>query len=147
MKKLGLKLSDIRKNMESVFRDLSAVTGHEDIDITKEHHQSSVIPTPKSEASNEEVLVCWGGVAAASSADELTPNDFDAGLLLTGHAEPEVTGAIILTMCDRLLRLSVDAGAFPDIRVPMSMLASSLIPDVFDDDDDDDDDDDRCGHA
>lgn len=138
-----MKLSDIRKKMESVFRDLSAVTGHADIDITKEHHHSSVIPTPKSEASNEEVLVCWGGVSAASSADELTPNDFDAGLLLTGHAEPEVTGAIILTMCDRLLKLSVDAGAFPDIRVPLAMLASNLIPeDMFDDDDDD-----RCGHA
>lgn len=140
-----MKLSDIRKKMESVFRDLSADTGHADIDLTKEQHHSRIIPTPKSEASNEEVLVCWGGVAAASSADELTPNDFDAGLLLTGHAEPEVTGAIILSMCDRLLKLSVDAGVFPDIRVPLSMLASSLIPDVFDDDDDDDDD--RCGHA
>lgn len=137
-----MKLSDIRMKMQSVFRDLSAVTGHADIDITKEHHQSRVIPTPKSEASNEEVLVCWGGVAAASSADELTPNDFDAGLLLTGHAEPEVTGAIILTMCDRLLKLSVDAGAFPDVSVPLAMLASSLIPDMSDDDDDD-----RCGHA
>lgn len=143
MKKLGLKLSDIRKKMESVFRDLSAVTGHADIDITKEHHHSSVIPTPKHEATNEEVLVCWGGVAAASSADVMTPNDFDAGLLLTGHAEPEVTGAIILTMCDRLLKLGVDAGAFPDVRVPLAMLASSLIPDMSDDDDDDD----RCGHA
>lgn len=137
-----MKLSDIRKQMESVFRDLSVATGHADIDITKEHHHSSVIPTPKSEASNEEVLVCWGGVAAASSADELTPNDFDAGLLLTGHAEPEVTGAIILSMCDRLLNLSVAAGAFPDVRVPLAMLASSLITDMSDDDDDD-----RCGHA
>lgn len=136
-----MKLSDIRKKMESVFRDLSAVTGHADVDLTKEQHQCSVIPTPKSEASNEEVLVCWGGVAVASSADELTPNDFDAGLLLTGHAEPEVTGAIILTMCDRLLKLGVEAGAFHDIRVPLTMLASSLIPDMFDDDDD------RCGHA
>lgn len=143
MKKLGLKLSDIRKKMESVFRDLSAVTGHADIDLTKEQRHSSVIPTPKSEASNEEVLVCWGAVAAASSAAELTPNDFDSGLLLSGHAEPEVTGAIILTMCDRLLKLSVDAGAFPNIRVPLAMLASSLIPDMSDDDDDDD----RCGHA
>ena len=142
MKKLGLKLSDIRKKMESVFRDLSAVTGHADVDLTKEQRHSSVIPTPKSEASNEEVLVCWGGVAAASSADELTPNDFDSGLLLTGHAEPEVTGAIILSMCDRLLNLSVDAGAFPDVRVPLAMLASSLIPDMSDDADDD-----RCGHA
>ena len=139
-----MKLSDIRKQMESVFRDISAVTGHADIDLTKEQRHSSVIPTPKSEASNEEVLVCWGGVAAASSADELTPNDFDSGLLLTGHAEPEVTGAIILSMCDRLLNLSVDAGAFPDVRVPLAMLASSLIPDMSDDDDDDDD---RCGHA
>lgn len=142
MKKLGLKLSDIRKKMESVFRDLSAVTGHADVDLTKEQRHSSVIPTPKSEASNEEVLVCWGGVAAASSADELTMDDFDSGLLLTGHAEPEVTGAIILSMCDGLLKLSVDAGAFPDIRVPLAMLASSLIPDMSDDDDDD-----RCGHA
>ena len=140
MKKIGLQLSDIRKKMESVFRDLSAVTGHADIDLTKEQRHSSVIPTPKHEATNEEVLVCWSAVSAASSADELTPNDFDAGLLLTGHAEPEVTGAIILTLCDRLLKLSVDAGAFPDIRVPLAMLASSLIPDMSDDDD-------RCGHA
>lgn len=139
MKKLGLKLSDIRKKMESVFRDLSAVTGHADIDLTKEQRHSSVIPTPKSEASNEEVLVCWGGVAAASSADELTMDDFASGLLLTGHAEPEVTGAIILSMCDRLLKLSVEAGAFPDISVPLAMLASSIIPDMSDDD--------RCGHA
>lgn len=143
MKKPELKLADIRKKMESVFRDLSAVTGHADIDITKEQRHSSVIPTPKHEATNEEVLVCWGGVDAACSADELTPNDFDSGLLLTGHAEPEVTGAIILSMCDRLLNLSVEAGAFPDVRVPLAMLASSLIPDMSDDNDDDD----RCGHA
>lgn len=141
-KKIELKLSDIRKKMESVFRDLSAVTGHADIDLTKEQRHSSVIPTLKHEATNEEVLVAWGGVAAACSADDMTPNDFDAGLLLTGHAEPEVTGAIILSMCDRLLKLSVDAGAFPDIRVPLAVLASSLIPDMSDDDDDD-----RCGHA
>lgn len=137
-----MKLSDIRKKMESVFRDLSAATGHADIDITKEHHHSSVIPTPKSEASNEEVLVCWGAVAAASSAADMTQDDFDAGLLLSGHAEPEVTGAIILTMCDRLLKLSVEAGAFPDIRVPLATLVSGLIPDMSDADDDD-----RCGHA
>lgn len=137
-----MKLSDIRMKMESVFRDLSAVTGHADIDLTKEHHHSSVIPTPKDKATNEEVLVCWCGVSAASSADELTPNDFDAGLLLTGHAEPEVTGAIILTLCDRLLKISIESGAFPDIRVPLAMLASNLIPDMSDDDDDD-----RCGHA
>lgn len=142
MKKLGLKLSDIRELMEETYRHIGKATGHADVDLTKEQRHSSVIPTPKSEASNEEVLVCWGGVAAASSADELTPNDFDSGLLLTGHAEPEVTGAIILSMCDRLLNLSVDAGAFPDIRVPLAMLASSLIPDMSDDDDDD-----RCGHA
>lgn len=139
MKKIGLKLSDIRSVMEETYRHIGKVTGHEDVDLTKEQHHSRVIPTPKSEASNEEVLVCWGGVAAASSADELTPNDFDAGLLLTGHAEPEVTGAIILTLCDRLLKVGVEAGAFPDIRVPLTTLASSLIPDMSDDD--------RCGHA
>lgn len=139
MKKIGLKLSDIRSVMEETYRHIGKVTGHDDVDLTKEQHHSRVIPTPKSETSNEEVLVCWGGVAAASSADELTPNDFDAGLLLTGHAEPEVTGAIILTLCDRLLKVGVEAGAFPDISVPLAMLASSIIPDMSDDD--------RCGHA
>lgn len=139
MKKIGLKLSDIRSVMEETCRHIGKVTGHDDVDLTKEHHHSRTIPTPKSEASNEEVLVCWGGVAAASGADELTPNDFDTGLLLTGHAEPEVTGAIILTLCDRLLKVGVEAGAFPDISVPLAMLASSLIPDMSDDD--------GCGHA
>lgn len=139
MKKPELKLADIRSVMEETYRHIGKVTGHDDVDPTKEHHHSSVIPTPKSEASNEEVLVCWSAVSAASSADKLTPNDFDAGLLLTGHAEPEVTGAIILTLCDRLLKLSVDAGAFPDIRVPLATLVSGLIPDMSDDD--------RCGHA
>ena len=139
MKKIGLKLSDIRSVMEETYRHIGKVTGHADVDLTKEQRHSSVIPTPKSEASNEEVLVCWSAVSAASSADELTPNDFNAGLLLTGHAEPEVPGAIILTMCDRLFKLSVDAGAFPDIRVLLAMLASSIIPDMSDDD--------RCGHA
>lgn len=134
-----MKLSDIRSMMEATYRRIGSVTGHVDVDLTKEHHHSRVVPTPKSEASNELVLVCWGAVSAASSADDLTPNDFDAGLLLTGHAEPEVTGAIILTLCDRLLKVGVEAGAFPDVRVPLAMLASSIIPDMSDDD--------RCGHA
>ena len=139
MKKIGLKLSDIRSVMEETYRHIGKVMGHDDVDLTKEQHHSRVIPTPKSEASNEEVLVCWGGVAAASSADDMTQGDFDAGLLLTGHAEPEVTGAIILTMCERLLRMSVEAGVFSDVREPLAMLASSIIPDMSDED--------RCGHA
>lgn len=139
MKKIGLRLSAIRALMEKTYRGIAKVTGNEDVDLTKEQQHSSVIPTPKSEASNEEVLVCWSAVSAASSADELTPNDFDAGLLLMGHAEPEVTGAIILALCVRLLELSVKAGTFPDIRVPLTMLASSIIQDMSDDD--------RCGHA
>lgn len=143
MKKPELKLADIRSVMEETFRHIGKVTGHADVDITKEQHHAQVIPTLKHEATNEEVLVCWGAVAAASSAADMTQDDFDAGLLLSGHAEPEVTGAIILTMCDRLLKLSVEAGAFPDIRVPLATLVSGLIPDMSDDDDDDD----RCGHA
>lgn len=139
MKKLGLKLSDIRSMMEETYRRIGKVTGHADVDLTKEQHHSRALPTPKSEASNEEVLVCWSAVSAASSADELTQDDFDAGLLLTGHAEPEVTGAIILTLCDRLLKVGVEAGAFPNVRVPLAVLASSIIPDMSDDD--------RCGHA
>lgn len=139
MKKIELKLSDIRSVMEETYRHIGKVTGHDDVDLTKEQHHSRTIPTPKHEATNEEVLVCWGAVSAASSADDMTQDNFDAGLLLTGHAEPEVTGAIILVMCDRLLKVGVEAGAFPDISVPLVMLASSIIPDMSDDD--------RCGHA
>lgn len=134
-----MKLSDIRALMEETYRRIDKVTGHADVDLTKEQHHSRIIPTPKSEAANEEVLVCWGAVSAASSADDLTQGDFDAGLLLTGHAEPEVLGAILLTMCERLLRMSVEAGVFSDVREPLAMLASSIIPDMSDDD--------RCGHA
>ena len=132
-----MKLSDIRMKMQSVFRDLSAVTGHADIDLTQEQHHSRVVPTPKIEASNELVLVCWGAVSAASSADDMTQDDFDSGLLLTGHAEPEVTGALILGMCDRLLKLGIEAGAFPHISVPLELLAQSCSPE----------DESRCGHA
>ena len=132
-----MKLSDIRMKMQSVFRDLSAVTGHADIDLTQEQHHSRVVPTPKIEASNELVLVCWGAVSAASSADDMTQDDFDSGLLLTGHAEPEVTGALILGMCDRLLKIGVEAGAFPNVRVPLELLAQSCSPE----------DESRCGHA
>lgn len=134
-----MKLSDIRSVMEETYRRIGKVTGHADVDLTKEQHHSRIIPTPKSEATNEEVLVCWGAVSAASSADDMTQGDFDAGLLLTGHAEPEVTCAIILTMCERLLRMSVEAGVFSDVREPLAMLASSILPDMSDDD--------RCGHA
>ena len=134
-----MELSDIRALMEETYRRIGKVTGHADVDLTKERHHSRIIPTPKSGATNEGVLVCWGAVSAASSADDLTQDDFDAGLLLTGHAGPEVTGAIILTMCDRLLEVGVEAGAFPDVSVPLAMLASSIVPDMSDDD--------RCGHA
>lgn len=138
MKKPELQLSDIHALMEKTYRGIAKVTGHEDTDPTQEQRCSRVVPTPKHEATNEEVLVCWGAVSARSS-DDVTDDDFDAGLLLTGHAEPEVTGAIILTMCDRLLKVGVEAGAFPDISVPLAMLASNIIPDMSDDD--------RCGHA
>lgn len=139
MKKPELKLADIRALMEKTYRGIAKVTGHDDVDLAQEQHHSRVVPTPKREATNEEVLVCWGAVSAASSADVITQDDFDAGLLLTGHAEPEVTGAIILGMCDRLLKVGVEAGAFPNVRVPLAMLASRVIPDMSDDD--------RCGHA
>lgn len=136
MKKL--ELSDIRALMEATYRRIGKVTGHADIDPAQEQQCHRVVPTPKHEATNEEVLVCWGAVSAASSADDMTQDNFDAGLLLTGHAEPEVTGAIILAMCDRLLKIGVEAGAFSNISVPLAILASS-IPDMPDDD--------RCGHA
>lgn len=136
---MKLKLSAVRQMMQEVFRNLSAVTGHADIDPAQEQRCHRVVPVPKGEATNELVLVSWGAVSAASSADALTQDDFDSRVLLTGHAEPEVTGAIILAICDRLLKVGVEAGAFPNVRVPLAMLASSIIPDMSDDD--------RCGQA
>lgn len=133
-----MKLSDIRKKMESVFRDLSAVTGHADIDPAQEQRCRRVVPVPKGEATNELVLVSWSAVSSRSS-DDITDDDFDAGVMLSGQGEPEVTGALILGMCDRLLRMGVEAGAFPNVRVPLAILASRIIPDMSDDD--------RCGHA
>lgn len=138
MKKPELKLSDIRALMEKTYRGIAKVTGHADIDPTQEQQCCRVVPVPKGEATNKLVLVSWSAVSARSS-DTVTDDDFDAGLLLTGHAEPEVTGAIILTICDRLLKVGVEAGAFPNVRVPLAILASSSIPDMSDDD--------RCGHA
>lgn len=131
-----MKLSDIRKKMEGVFRDLSAVTGHADIDPAQEQRCHRVVPVPKGEATNELVLVCWSAVSARSS-DTITDDDFDAGVLLSGQGEPEVTGALILGMCDRLLRMGVEAGAFHDITVPLAILARSCTPA----------DESRCGHA
>lgn len=131
-----MKLSDIRKKMQSVFRDLSAVTGHADIDPTQEQRCHRVVPTPKGKATNELVLVSWSAVSARSSAD-VTDDDFDAGVLLSGQGEPEVTGALILGMCDRLLRLGVEAGAFPDPSVPLELLERGYMPA----------DESRCGHA
>lgn len=136
MKKPELQLSDIHALMEKTYRDIAKVTGHEDIDPTQEQRCSRVVPTPKGEATNELVLVSWSAVSARSS-DDVTDDDFDAGLLLTGHAEPEVTGALILGMCDRLLKLGIEAGAFPDTIVPLTLLAQSCSPE----------DESRCGHA
>lgn len=131
-----MKLSDIRKKMEGVFRDLSAVTGHADIDPAQEQRCRRAVPMPpKGEATNELVLVCWNAVSGRSF-DTITDDDFDAGMLLSGQGEPEVTGALILGMCDRLLRLSVEAGAFPDPGAALALLARGYMPD-----------DDRCGHA
>jgi hypothetical protein len=132
-----MKLSDIHKKMEGVFRDLSAVTGHADIDPAQEQRCRRVIPAPKNKAANELVLVCWSAVSGGPS-DAVTDDDFDAGVLLSGQGEPEVTGALILGMCDRLLRMGVEAGAFHDITVPLELLARGYMPD---------DDDDGCGHA
>lgn len=137
MKKPELQLSDIRALMEKTYQGIAKVTGHEDVDLAKEQHHSRVVLTPKHEATNELVLVSWSAVSAASSADVMTQDDFDAGLLLTGHAEPEVTGALILGMCDRLLKLGIEAGAFPHISVPLERLAQSCSPE----------DESRCGHA
>lgn len=131
-----MKLSDIRKKMESVFRDISAVTGHADIDPAQEQRCRRVVPAPKGEATNDLVLVCWNAVSGRSF-DTITDDDFDAGLLLSGKGEPEVTGALILGMCDRLLRLSIEAGAFPHISVPLELLARGYQPE----------DESRCGHA
>lgn len=83
-----MELSDIRKKMQSVFRDL-----------TKEHHHSRVVPTPKHGATNEEVLVCWSAVSAASSADALAQDDFDRDM--PNPKSPVRLSWVCVTGCSR----------------------------------------------
>lgn len=132
MKKPELKLADIRGMMENVFHGIAEATGNEAADLNQEQHRSSCRPVPVDDATNEEVLVCWSAVSAR--ANDITPDGFDSGLLLTGHAESEVTGALILSTCDRLIKVGMKAGAFPNVRVPLAMLADSLLSDTSDKD-------------
>lgn len=54
---------------------------------------------------------------------------------------PEVLGALVLSVCDQLIRAAVEAGAFPNAKVPLTLLAGSLLPDFVHMESK------RCGHA
>ena len=132
-KKPTLDLSAVRSTMEGTFRKLADITGHG-------CNRSRIMATPAGETTNEEVIVAYCAVSAGAGAD-VRQEEFASGALISGHAEPEVLGALVLSVCDQLIRAVVEAGAFPNAKVPLTLLAGSLLPDIIRSESE------RCGHA
>lgn len=139
-KKPTLDLNAVRSTMEDTFRKLADITGNAGADLSQECNKSRIAVVPSGEATNEEVIVAYCAVSAGAGAD-VQQEDFASGALMSGHAEPEVLGALVLSVCDQLIRAAVEAGAFPDAKVPLVMLAESLLPDFVHMESG------RCGHA
>ncbi len=139
-KKPTLDLNVVRSTMEGTFRKLADITGNADADLTPDCSRSRVAAIPAGEATNEEVIVAYCAVSAGAGAD-VQQEDFASGALMSGHAEPEVLGALVLSVCDQLIRAAVEAGAFPNAKVPLVILADNFLPDfVYMESK-------RCGHA
>lgn len=139
-KKPTLDLNDVRRTMEDTFRKLADITGNADADLTQDCSRSRVAAIPADEAANEEVVVAYCAISAGAGAD-VQQEHFASGALLSGHSEPEVLGALVLSICDQLIRAAVEAGAFPNAKAPLVMLADSLLPDFVHMESE------RCGHA
>lgn len=130
MTKPTLDLNIVRSTMEDTFRKLANITGNADADLTQDCNRSRIMATPAGEATNEEVIIAYCAVSAGASAD-VQQEDFASGVLMSGHAEPEVLGPLVLSVCAQLIRAAVEAGAFPDAKVPLVMLADGLVPDAI----------------
>lgn len=139
-KKPTLDLNTVRSTMEDTFRKLADITGNADADLTQDCNRSRIAAVPAGEAANEEVIVAYCALSAGAGV-EVQQEHFASGALLSGHAEPPVLGALVLSICDQLIRAAVEAGAFPDAKVPLVMLAENLLPDFVRMESE------RCGHA
>lgn len=139
-KKPTLDLNTVRSTMEDTFRKLADITGNADADLTQDCSRSRVAAIPADEATNEEVIVAYCAISAGAGVD-VQQEHFASGALLSGHSEPEVLGALVLSICDRLIRTAVEAGAFPNAKAPLVVLAESLVPDAIHMESE------RCGHA
>lgn len=140
MTKTTLDLNDVRSTMEDTFRKLADITGNADADLTQGCNRSRIMATPAGETTNEEVIVAYCAVSAGAGAD-VQQEEFASGALMSGHAEPEVLGALVLSVCDQLIHAAVEAGAFPNAKAPLVVLADSLLPDFVHMESG------RCGHA
>ena len=129
-KKPTLDLDIVRSTMEDTFRKLADITGNADADLTQGCNRSHITAVPADEATNEEVIVAYCAVSVGAGAD-VQQEDFASGALMYGHAEPEVLGALVLSVCNQLIRAAVEAGAFPDAKVPLVILAEGLVPDAI----------------
>lgn len=139
-KKPTLDLNTVRSTMEDTFRKLADITGNADADLTQVCNRSRIAAVSADEATNEEVIVAYCAVSAGAGAD-VQQEHFASGALMSGHAEPEVLGALVLSICDQLIRAAVEAGAFPNAKVPLFMLTKNLLPDFIHMGSE------RCGHA
>ena len=139
-KKPTLDLNAVRSTMEDTFRKLADITGNADADLTQACNRSRIMAVPAGKTTNEEVIVAYCAVSAGAGAD-VQQEHFASGTLMSGHAESEVLGALVLSICDQLIRAVVESGAFPNAKVPLTLLAGSLLPDfVYTESE-------RCGHA
>lgn len=139
-KKPTLDLSAVRSTMEDAFRKLTDITGNADADLTQDCSRLRVAAIPADEATNEEVIVAYCAISAGAGVD-VQQEHFASGVLLSGHSEPEVLGPLVLSICDQLIRTAVEAGAFPNAKAPLVMLAENLLPDFVHMESG------RCGHA
>lgn len=139
-KKPTLDLNTVRSTMEDTFRKLTDITGNADVDLTQDCSRSRVAAIPAGEATNEGVIVAYCAISAGAGV-EVQQEHFASGALLSGHAEPPVLGTLVLSICDGLIRAAVEAGAFPDAKVPLVMLAENLLPGAVHMESE------RCGHA
>lgn len=129
-KKPTLDLNTVRSTMEDTFRKLADITGNAGADLTQACNRSRIAAVPAGEATNEGVIIAYCAVSAGANAD-VQQEHFASDVLMSGHAEPEVLGALVLSVCDQLIRAAVEAGAFPDAKVPLVILAEGLVPDAI----------------
>ena len=124
-------LEDVEQMMRATRDGIAEMTG----EVPGDDDTMRVAATD--DRKNEAVIFCWSAVSAEDEVE--SDDDLSSGLLVSGTTSLAVTGALILGMCDRLIRAGIHTGAFPDAEAPLLSLAKALLEDSHAGG--------RCGHA